>query len=186
MPKRTQTQYTGVKYRTARRIGTAGTEKVYYIIYKKDGRLYEEKVGREHSDSMTPSKAAKIRLQKIDGRLQPKRETLMHKKAAKLQLYRLRDDLQRTSNPRIALQAFCHAHGSRLPLPNSIVTYLADRIALYINGNANSLDQALGLKGQPAKQRIPGDNRKQPEFDKKTNNGIIKKTHHIERKKEDK
>ena len=41
-------------------------DKIYYIMYRLDGKKVEEKVGRE-SERMTPAKAAKLREQRIHG-----------------------------------------------------------------------------------------------------------------------
>jgi integrase len=45
MSRRIGTAYPGVFYREAKRIGGPRKEKVYYILFKKDGKLYEEKAG---------------------------------------------------------------------------------------------------------------------------------------------
>ena len=58
--KRLKTDYPGVFYREADRIGGKGKERVYYVLFKKDGRLHEEKVGRQYADDMTAAKAARI------------------------------------------------------------------------------------------------------------------------------
>ena len=42
---------------------SAKPDKIYYIMYRLDGKKIEEKVGRE-SERMTPAKAAKIREQR--------------------------------------------------------------------------------------------------------------------------
>ena len=39
-PKRIKTKYPGVFYREVARIGTSGIERVYYILFKKEGKLY--------------------------------------------------------------------------------------------------------------------------------------------------
>jgi hypothetical protein len=44
---RHKTTYSGVCYRQVARIGGSGLERVYYIIFKKDGKVFEEKVGRQ-------------------------------------------------------------------------------------------------------------------------------------------
>jgi integrase len=72
--KRIKTEYPGIFYREAERIGGKGTEKVYYIIFKKDGKVYEEKAGRQYADDMTPAKAARIRADRIEGRRKSRRE----------------------------------------------------------------------------------------------------------------
>lgn len=49
------------------------TDKIYYIMYRLDGKKVEEKVGRE-SERMTVAKAAKIREQRINGVTLPNTE----------------------------------------------------------------------------------------------------------------
>ncbi len=71
MTRRIKTKYPGVFCRESQRIGGAGTEKVYYVLYKKDGKLIESKVGRQYTDNMTPSKAAHIRSSYIEGKALP-------------------------------------------------------------------------------------------------------------------
>lgn len=58
----------GVYYREAPRAGGMGTEKVYYIRYRREGRQIEEKAGRQHRDRMTPARAQRIRAMRIEGR----------------------------------------------------------------------------------------------------------------------
>ena len=41
--KRIKTNYPGVVYREVDRLGGNGLERVYYIIFKKDGKVFEEK-----------------------------------------------------------------------------------------------------------------------------------------------
>lgn len=51
--------------------GTSGSgkpEKIYYIRYRKAGKMIEEKAGRQFADDMTPSRAASVRGQRIDGK----------------------------------------------------------------------------------------------------------------------
>ena len=57
--KRPKTTYPGVLYREAERIGGNGLERVYYIVFKPGGKVFEEKVGRQFSDNMTPAKAVR-------------------------------------------------------------------------------------------------------------------------------
>ncbi len=61
-----QDEISGVFYREAERIGGRGKEKIFYILFKKDGRLYEEKVGRQYADDMTDARAARIRAERIE------------------------------------------------------------------------------------------------------------------------
>jgi integrase len=74
MAKRIKTDYPGVFFRKAKRIGGKGTERVYYILFKKDGRVVEEKVGRQFKDNMTPAKASTIRGERIEGKRKSRRQ----------------------------------------------------------------------------------------------------------------
>jgi hypothetical protein len=49
-------------YREAERIGGKGLERIYYIVFKQGSKVFEEKVGRQYSDDMTPARAARIRV----------------------------------------------------------------------------------------------------------------------------
>jgi integrase len=79
--KRIKTQYPGVFYREVDRIGGKGKERVYYIIFKKDGKNLEEKVGRQYTDAMTPAKVARIRGERIEGKRQSRKEIREQAKA---------------------------------------------------------------------------------------------------------
>jgi integrase len=81
--KRQETIYPGIFFREAKRIGKSGTEKVYYALYKKDGKLYEEKVGRQHMNDMTPAKAATIRGELIEGKRKRRAEIRAESKRKK-------------------------------------------------------------------------------------------------------
>jgi len=72
--KRHKTTYPGVFYRQAERIGGKGLEKVYYILFKKNGKLHEEKIGRQFADDMTPARAARFRAERIEGKRQSRKE----------------------------------------------------------------------------------------------------------------
>ena len=72
--KRFKTKHPGVFYREADRIGGKGIEKVFYIIFKKDGKNQEEKVGRQYADDMTEAKAARIRSERIEGKRLSRKE----------------------------------------------------------------------------------------------------------------
>jgi integrase len=68
MPKQTRfkTKYAGVTYSEGRR-ADGQVERIYYIRYRRDGKLIEEKAGRQYQDDMTPARAAGIRARKIEG-----------------------------------------------------------------------------------------------------------------------
>lgn len=74
MSERKKTSYPGVFYRESKRIGGEGTEKVYYIVFKKDGKVYEEKAGRQYADDMTPARTARIRAERIEGKRLSRKE----------------------------------------------------------------------------------------------------------------
>ncbi len=66
--KRIKTTFPGVYYieRSARITGKR--ERIFYIRYRKDGRLIEGKAGRQFQDAMTPAKASRIRMELISGK----------------------------------------------------------------------------------------------------------------------
>ena len=67
--KRNKTNYPGIFFREGQRLGGRGIEKIYYIVFKdKDGKVIEEKAGRQYSDDMTPARASTIRSEMIDGK----------------------------------------------------------------------------------------------------------------------
>ncbi len=80
---RTKTSYKGVFYRNANRLGKNGTERVYYVVFKKNRKVFEEKVGRQYADNMTSSKAAMIRAQIVDGKRPSRREMREHEQLRK-------------------------------------------------------------------------------------------------------
>jgi integrase len=89
--KRHPTKYPGIFYREADRIGGPGKEKVFYIIFKRDGKVFEEKVGRQYTDDMTPSKAARIRSERIENRRPSRKEIREDREAVKWTLNALWD-----------------------------------------------------------------------------------------------
>jgi hypothetical protein len=65
--KRVKTKYPGVYYID----GTSASgkiERIYYIRYRRDKKLIEEKAGRQLQDDMTPARAAGIRTERIEGK----------------------------------------------------------------------------------------------------------------------
>ena len=85
MAKRHKTKYPGVFYYEVPRQGGSGTERSYYIVFSKGGKVYEEPAGRQYRDKMTQAKAARIRGERIEGkRKSPKeiREARERKKKA--------------------------------------------------------------------------------------------------------
>jgi len=62
-----------VFFRETSRIGGKGIEKCFYIVFKKDGKIYEEKVGRQFADDMTPSRAARVSAERIENKRQSRK-----------------------------------------------------------------------------------------------------------------
>jgi len=83
--KRYKTEYKGVFYRLGDRIGGKGKEKIYYIVFKSDGKIFEEKVGRQYANGMTPAKASLKRSDRIEGRSISNKEKREQENALKLE-----------------------------------------------------------------------------------------------------
>jgi integrase len=75
--------YAGVFYVEVPRPGGYGLEKVYYIRYRKQGKLVEEKVGGQYRDNMTAAKAASIRGVRMEGKEASNEEKRASIRAAK-------------------------------------------------------------------------------------------------------
>lgn len=79
---RVKTKYPGVFYREVDRVGGNGTERVYYIVFKKDGKVIEEKAGRQFADNITPARASLMRSERIEGKRSSRKEIREAKIAA--------------------------------------------------------------------------------------------------------
>jgi len=79
---RFKTKYPGVFYRMTDRIGGTGQERVFYIRFKRNQEIIEEKVGRQYADAMTPAKANNIRSDLIEGRRELRKEKREKEKQA--------------------------------------------------------------------------------------------------------
>jgi integrase len=66
--KRHKTKYPGVYYIHGKTIGTGKKERIYYIMYRKNGKQIQEKAGRQYQDDMTPARAAQVRTNRIQGK----------------------------------------------------------------------------------------------------------------------
>jgi len=84
MPKqeRIKTKYPGVYYIEVD--GKTGPERIYYIRYRKQGKVIEEKAGFQYADDMTEAKAAGIRADRVRGKDKSNNEKRAAEKAAKL------------------------------------------------------------------------------------------------------
>jgi len=79
---RFKTKYPGVFYIESTVGHTTEAERIYYVMYRKDGRLIEEKAGRQFQDDMTPARAAGIRAMRMQGREKTNEETRLEEQAA--------------------------------------------------------------------------------------------------------
>lgn len=70
--KRYKTKYPGVHYVTSISVRSGKKERIFQIRYRKNGKLIEEKAGRQFQDDMTAAKAAQIRSNRIQGDLSNK------------------------------------------------------------------------------------------------------------------
>jgi hypothetical protein len=81
--KRFKTKYPGVYYIHGKAVGTGKKERIYYIAYRKDGKLKDEKAGRQFQDDMTPARAAQVRTNRIQGKELSNKERREAERAAK-------------------------------------------------------------------------------------------------------
>jgi len=72
--KREKTNYPGVFYIEGTSPATGKPERIYYIRYRKAGKMIEEKAGRQFQDDMTPARAARLRGDRIGGKLPTRQE----------------------------------------------------------------------------------------------------------------
>ncbi|MBW2642122.1 MAG: site-specific integrase, partial [Deltaproteobacteria bacterium] len=72
--KRFETKYAGVYYIKSRAVGSNKSEKVFYIRYRKNGKMVDEKAGRQYQDDMTPARASGMRARRIEGKEPTNRE----------------------------------------------------------------------------------------------------------------
>ncbi len=80
--KRIRTSFIGVYYISGTSRERGRPERIYYIRYRKNGKLIEEKAGRQFIDRMTPVKAAKIRAECIQGKRLSRKEKQEQKRAS--------------------------------------------------------------------------------------------------------
>jgi len=134
--KRFSTKYPGVFYRLANRIGRSGDERVYYVVFKKDGRTHEEKVGRQYADNMTAAKASLIRAERIEGKRLSRKEIRDRKKTNKWTVNALWDEYMAThaNNKSLLIEARKFDRNLRYTLgnkePNELAPLDFDRIRL--------------------------------------------------------
>jgi integrase len=84
MSKRIKVEgYKGIFYRTTKRQGGKGEERIYYVVYKKDNTVHEEKVGGQYKNGITPAKANIHRSLLIEGKVKSRKQIREEEKAKK-------------------------------------------------------------------------------------------------------
>lgn len=81
--QRNKTRYPGVYYVMGKSPSNGKPEKVYFIQYRKNGNLHEEKVGWQYVNNMSPAKASHIRAKKINSELPTNQEKREEKGSSK-------------------------------------------------------------------------------------------------------
>jgi integrase len=81
--KRMKTNYPGVFYIEGTSPATGKPEKIFYIRYRKAGKLIEEKAGRQFEDDMTPARASTLRSDRMQGKKPSRQEAREQQEAAK-------------------------------------------------------------------------------------------------------
>ena len=159
-PQRIKTKYPGVFYRLVKRLGKANAdEQVFYIVFKKDGKVIEEKVGRQYADAMTAAKASGIRAERIEGKrlsrkeLRQQQETEKKAKAACMpieQLWRLYQEAlpNRNWQTDISLYKLYLEKDFAQKLPKEILTLEVDAVSQRMNKankSPQTIKHAIGL-----------------------------------------
>jgi integrase len=81
--KRIKTNYPGVFYIEGTSSATGKPEKIFYIRYRKAGKMIEEKAGRQIQDDMTPARAAMLRAERVQGKKPSRQEAREQREAEK-------------------------------------------------------------------------------------------------------
>ena len=66
--KRMKTNYPGVFFIEGTSPATGKPEKIFYIRYRKNGKMIEEKAGRQFQDDMTAARANTLRVDRVQGK----------------------------------------------------------------------------------------------------------------------
>jgi len=82
--KRFPTDYPGVYFIEGKAVSTGKPERIYVIRYRRDGKLVEEKAGRQFQDDMTPAKANRVRAERIEGKVLPNKMRRVAEQQAQL------------------------------------------------------------------------------------------------------
>jgi len=129
-------------------------ERIFYIRYRRAGKLIEEKAGRQYQDDMTPARAATLRAQRITGGEQSNRERREAIEAQKLALAnkwtiaRLWDEYKAQRSPKGQVQDACRY---RLHLesefsgkePSEIISLDVDRLRIRLTKKEGKAPQTV-------------------------------------------
>ena len=80
---RIKTKYAGVYY-VVGKTPDGRDEKIYFVRYRKAGKLVEEKAGHQFRDDMTPARAAGLKARRIDGNEETNNERRERERAEQL------------------------------------------------------------------------------------------------------
>lgn len=92
--KRHKTNYPGVYFVEGTDPGSGKPDRIFYIRYRQDGKLVEEKAGRRRQDRMTPLRASKLRAERMSGEL-------TNRERRKAELEKLEDEAGRWTLDRL-------------------------------------------------------------------------------------
>ena len=81
--RRFKTDYPGVFFIEGTSPATGKPEKIFYIRYRKAGKMIEEKAGRQFLDDMTPARANALRAERMQGKKPSRQEAREQREEAK-------------------------------------------------------------------------------------------------------
>lgn len=142
--------YAGVYFIEGKAVATGKPERIFYIMYRKDRKLIEERVGRQYQHDMTAARASRIRTNRIEGRELPNTEKRAEQKAAK------EAEASRWTINRL-WDRYCEDHTENKSLANEKLKYekcLRSGLGMKEPGELLPLDvDRLRLKLQRAKKK---------------------------------
>ncbi len=94
--KREKTSFPGVYYIISSFNKAGKQERIYYIRYRKNGKMFEEKVGRQYEHGMTAEKAATIRSECMAGKRLSRREIREQKEIGRIAVRQNRRNKDKT------------------------------------------------------------------------------------------
>ena len=132
---RHKTKYPGVYYIVGKHVPSEKPERIYYIRYRKDGKLIEEKVGRSIKNKMTEAQANRIRGRRIDGNEASNQEQRLATKGA-WTFDRIWEEYKTQKSTLKGLRIDCYRYDKHLKPsfgakePGDIVTLDVDRLRM--------------------------------------------------------